>query len=92
MNIFSPAQLALKAHIEAANAKSAAWIAEDAANRFSGMLSTDLNHWADQGIDSIETFEFEMTASAYIEPWDVSWFSTDSTLPEDLNEPLNSKS
>lgn len=53
----TPSQTALVAHIEALNAKSRAWVAEDPANRFAGILTTDLAHWAESKIFSVEDFE-----------------------------------
>lgn len=52
----TPSQLALVAHIETLNAKSAAWVAE-APGRFASQYTTDLAHWAESGIFSIEDLE-----------------------------------
>lgn len=47
----------LTQHIENINAKTQAWIDEDPKNRWGGMLSTDLDHWAGYGITTVEQFE-----------------------------------
>jgi len=47
----------LVAHIKSINAKTQAWIDEDPANRWAGMLVEDEAHWADQGVHTVEDFE-----------------------------------
>ena len=47
----------LKQHIESINAKSQAWIDEDPANRWAGMITTDMDYWAEQGIHTVEDYE-----------------------------------
>lgn len=39
------------------NAKTAAWVAEDPQNRWAGMITTDLDHWAEYGIHTAEDYE-----------------------------------
>jgi len=59
-------QIKLQAHIEAQNAKSAAWVAVDPANRFAGMVISDPIHWAENyNIKSVAEYEFDMALSSY---------------------------
>tara|TARA_R110000868_G_scaffold245626_6_gene502198 strand:+ start:4585 stop:4935 length:351 start_codon:yes stop_codon:yes gene_type:complete len=59
-------QIKLQAHIEAQNAKSAAWVAVDPANRFAGMVVSDPIHWAkNYNVKSVAEYEFEMALSTY---------------------------
>jgi len=44
-------------HIEAINAKTQAWIDEDPGNRWAGMITTDLDHWADYGVYTVADYE-----------------------------------
>jgi hypothetical protein len=39
------------------NAEKRAWVAEDPDNRWTGMYTEDLEHWADMGIVTVEDFE-----------------------------------
>jgi hypothetical protein len=64
-NEYNQSQIELKAHIEAENAKAAAWVAEDPANRFSGMVTSNPDHWATYGIFTIEQYLFSMAKCAY---------------------------
>ena len=48
---------ALVAHIRARNAKTEAWVAEDPANRWAGLLVDDPAHWAAYGITTPEQFD-----------------------------------
>lgn len=50
----------LLTHLEAINARSAAWVAEDPAKRWAGMLTTDLAHWAEYGVTTVADFEAAM--------------------------------
>lgn len=47
----------LTQHIEEINAKTSAWIAEDPDNRWGGMITTDLDHWARMGVTDVESYE-----------------------------------
>jgi hypothetical protein len=47
----------LVAHIKSLNAKTQAWVDEDPANRWAGMLVEDEAHWAEQGVHTVEDFE-----------------------------------
>ena len=62
---FSQSQIELKAHIEAENAKLAAWVAEDADNRFAGMPKFNPDHWAICGIFTVEQYVFSMAKCNY---------------------------
>ncbi len=46
-------------HIEAENAKTKAWIAEDPSNRGAGLYPTDVRYWEDRGIFTIAQLERE---------------------------------
>jgi len=58
---------ALLAHLEALNAKTIAWVAEDPTNRWSTTWVTDLEHWADSGVHSVEDFEKHQLVSSIFE-------------------------
>jgi len=64
-NEYSQSQIELQAHIEAENAKAAAWVAEDPANRFAGMVTSNPDYWARFGIFTVEKYVFEMAKSNY---------------------------
>jgi hypothetical protein len=49
--------MTLAEHLAALNAKTLAWIAEDPANRWAGLLTEDLTHWAEMGIHTVADFE-----------------------------------
>lgn len=52
--------------IESKNAKTAAWVAEDPANRWAGMITTDLDHWAEYGVHTAEDYErYELETYIY---------------------------
>ena len=72
-NEYSQSQIELQAHIEAENAKAAAWVAEDPANRFSGMVTSNPDHWAQYGIFTVEQYLFEMAKSAYSDSYKSLW-------------------
>ena len=46
-------------HIEAANLKTKAWVAEDPNNRWAGLYPTDVRHWEDRGIFTMAQLERE---------------------------------
>jgi hypothetical protein len=48
--------MTLAEYIADRNAKSAAWVAEDPENRWSSGIITDLEHWAEYGITTVEEF------------------------------------
>ena len=51
--VMSDDQRALLAELKRLNAKSRAWIAEDPANRWSGILTEDIAYWSQSGINSV---------------------------------------
>ena len=52
--------------LESKNAKSAAWVAEDPENRWAGMITTDLDHWAEYGVYTGEDYErYELETYIY---------------------------
>ena len=52
--------------IQSKNAESAAWVAEDPENRWVGMLTEDLDHWAEYGVYTAEDYErYELTTYIY---------------------------
>lgn len=64
-NIATPANhAALLAHIQAKNAETLAWVAEDPKNRGAFTISEDLEDWTQDGIHTPEAFEHYMLASA----------------------------
>ena len=48
---------ALSAHLKADNDKTRAWVSEDPENRFAGLLSEDVQHWAEYGIYTIQELQ-----------------------------------
>lgn len=53
-------------HIEGINAKTQAWIDEDPGNRWAGMITTDLDHWADYGVYTVADYErYELETYIY---------------------------
>ena len=87
---------ALVQHIEAMNAKSAAWVAEDPANRCAGMLTTDAAHWTGYGVTTVAELEkyllvcdvFEATRSAW--GYKPSWSHLMAASVESLRKELDS--
>ena len=62
---YTAEQLELQKHIEAENERSRKQMAEQS-GLWIGMVTTDLQHWADYGITDIEGYEFYMASqSAY---------------------------
>ena len=56
----------LRTYLEARNAETEAWVNEDPSNRWAGLYVTDLEHWAEYGIHTVEQFErHEMIESYY---------------------------
>jgi len=54
--IYSPSQILLLLELEANKAKSLAWVAEDPENRWTGYHTTDLDHWAEYSIFTVEQY------------------------------------
>lgn len=59
------AQMELVAHIEAENAATLAWIAEDPANRGAGITTTDPDHWAEYGVLCVDDYKRYMALAEY---------------------------
>ena len=53
----------LMAHIKAENAKTKAWVAEDPANRWSGLYPEDEATWIERGITNLVDFERDELAT-----------------------------
>ena len=49
--------MTLAEHLAALNAKTLAWIAEDPDNRWAGLLTEDLTHWAEIGITTVAQYK-----------------------------------
>lgn len=49
--------MTLAEHLAARNAEIRAWVAEDPENRWAGLLTEDLAHWAECGVYTLEQFE-----------------------------------
>ena len=47
----------LASHLAALNAEKLAWVAEDPANRWTGLWVEDLSHWAEMGIHTVAQFK-----------------------------------
>ena len=58
---------ALVKHIEAINATSEAWVAEDPEHRIAGLLVTVPDHWADYDVYTPEEFDRYLLEQDYIE-------------------------
>lgn len=58
---------ALVEHIEAINAKTREWVAEDPENRFAGELVTTPDHWADYEIYTPEEFDRYLLEVDYVD-------------------------
>ena len=82
--------ITLKAHLEAENLKTQAWVAEDPDNRFSTTWVTDLSHWAGMGITTVVEFEhYQLVTEAYETHKDVYGFKPSwSYLKEHTTEML----
>ncbi len=78
---------ALVKHIEAINAKSEAWVAEDPENRFAGMLVTLPDHWADYDVYTPEEFDRYQTEQDFYEIYkSVYGFRPSSMLMEEYTD------
>ncbi len=63
---YTAEQLELQKHIEAENERSREQMAEQS-GLWIGMVTTDLQHWADYGITDIEGYEFYMASQGAYE-------------------------
>jgi len=55
------------------NAKATAWVAEDPDNRFAGLLTDDLSHWADMGVTTAEELEHYLLVCEAYESHKSAW-------------------
>lgn len=49
--------MSLADHLRSLNAKTEAWIAEDPTNRWAGLYTEDLAHWAEIGVLTVRDFK-----------------------------------
>lgn len=83
-------------YIEAENAKSQAWMAEDSANRFAGVISTDPSHWEAYGITTVGQYRHYMTVESYIEMFKAvhgikpRWMDFSKITVEEMESEMNS--
>jgi hypothetical protein len=54
---FTEKQIELQNLLLVRKAETEAWVAEDPQNRFAGWLTTDLSHWIEMGVNSVEDLE-----------------------------------
>ena len=57
--MFTKDQIALQKYIEAKNAEGKLWMEENPGSYY-GMTVSDPAHWAEQGITSVEQYEYQM--------------------------------
>ncbi len=57
--MFTNEQMLLQSHIEAKNAEGQKWMDENPGSYY-GMTVSDPAHWADQGITTVEQYEYQM--------------------------------
>ena len=57
--MFSKSQIELQTHIEAKNAEGKKWMNENPGSYY-GMTVSDPAHWAEQGITTVEQYEYQM--------------------------------
>lgn len=55
----------LLTHLQTENAKTQAWINEDPMNRWAGLITEDLDHWASYGIHTVEDYEIYNFQATY---------------------------
>ena len=87
---------ALTKHLEAINIKAQAWVDEDPKNRFSGMVVTDPNHWAEYGIYTPSQYDryvdentlYELASTAYSKSYARS-IDTASMSNDELQKAIN---
>lgn len=49
--------MTLAQHLANINAATRAWVAEDPANRWAGLIVEDLSHWAEMGVHTVAQFK-----------------------------------
>jgi len=57
--MFTNSQMLLQSYIEAKNAEGKKWMDENPGSYY-GMTVTDPAHWAEQGITTVEQYEYQM--------------------------------
>jgi len=57
--MFTKSQMLLQSHIEAKNAEGQKWMDENPGSYY-GMTVSDPAHWAEQGITTVEQYEYQM--------------------------------
>ena len=58
--------MTLAEYLRERNVQTEAWVAEDPANRWAGMYTEDLSHWAEMGITTVAELErYEMETSIW---------------------------
>jgi hypothetical protein len=57
--MYTKSQIELQAYIEAKNAEGKAWVNENPGSYY-GMTVSDPAHWAEQGITTVEQYEYQM--------------------------------
>ena len=62
-------QAALQARLDADKASTLAWVAEDADNRWACYATTDLAHWAEQGVTSVALYEHNRAAADHYDTY-----------------------
>ena len=62
-------QAALQARLDADKASTLAWVAEDADNRWACYATTDLAHWAEQGVLSVAQYEHNRAAADHYDTY-----------------------
>ena len=67
MTIYTKNQIDLLNHIIASNKKAQAWIDVDPDNRWQGMITTDLDHWAKYKIYNVADYNTYMSAETLYE-------------------------
>jgi len=67
MTKYTKHQIDLQNHIILQNKKAQAWIDVDPANRWQGMITTDLDYWANYNIFNVEGYNKYMSAETLYE-------------------------
>ena len=67
MTTYTKNQIELQNHIIAQNKKAQAWIDVDPDNRWQGMITTDLDHWAEYKIYNVADYNRYMSAETLYE-------------------------
>lgn len=62
-------QAALQARLDADKAETLAWIAEDSDNRWACYATTDLAHWAEQGVYTVDQYDHNRAAADHYDTY-----------------------